>query len=294
MEITGLCTGAGRRDGVLHLELRSDQSKEPRPLEPGLELAFEIVGGRRCIGYRPPEATSLIPCPDHADALSAAQCPACFERAKIRQCLRCTGERCTNPERRPSCVQPENHAVYLASFGPGMLKVGVARWERRFERLAEQGARAALIVARDDGQQVRRMEAQIERAERGDQKIPDRRSPGEKLRGLTHPVTNEQLLAEIRERLPRLRLRVLGQWLKEPEELELPELPLLESPPRILAPKVGLRLRGKIFAVAGAILIVDLDTGERVALEVASLIGYQLRALAQEEVAGGQLALALA
>src|SRR5690606_17361353 len=121
-----------------------------------------------------------------------SQCPECFQRAVILPCLRCDGERCRNPARRPSCVRPKNHALYLCAFGPGAIKVGVARWSRRAHRVAEQGAREALIVARDDGQMIRRYERMVARSG-----IPDRLQPAERLRALAEPAEPDLLLGEL-------------------------------------------------------------------------------------------------
>src|ERR1035437_9835934 len=158
----GHLTGVGWREKKLNFELRTpDDKKSLVAVSVGDEVAIEVTRERSCIGYRAPDSGSLTPCPHGEKSISASQCLDCLTDAHILPCLRCTGERCANPLRRGDCVQPENHAVYLAAFGPGIFKVGVARWERRFERLAEQGARLALIVARDDGQQVRRVESQF-------------------------------------------------------------------------------------------------------------------------------------
>jgi hypothetical protein len=282
----GLITGAGLRDGRLHLELRAEQDKPLFELDPGDALAFAVNSTRTCIGARPPGASSLAPCPYQATHLNASQCDQCFASALMLPCLRCTGERCNNPARRSDCVRPENHAVYLASFGLGILKVGVARWERRFERLAEQGARAALIIARDDGQQVRRLEAQLRRAG-----IRDRIPPQEKLRALTRVASVTELERELQQALETTKLRTIGRWI-EPEGVSLPPAPLLKAQPRLLTPNKDFRLRGRIVAVIGQTLIIDSDTGEQVALEVTSLIGYQSRSLSEQEAGAGQLAMA--
>lgn len=286
----GHCTGVGWSEGSLSFELRDRDEKSQRELRSGDELAIELVGSRQCIGYRPPEGGSLLACPGGADNLSSAQCPDCFEQARILPCLRCTGDRCNNPVRRKSCVVPENHAVYLASFGPGVVKVGVARWERRYERLAEQGARAAIVIARDDGQQVRRMESQYRSFIDG---VEDRLSPTEKLTAYTLAGSPEKLRKELAEVFDLSKIRVLGQWLNTPEPVELPLLPVLPTAPRLLRPGAGFRLRGTVFALCGQAIIIDSDTGERVALEASSLAGYELRALHTSEQGEGQLTMAL-
>jgi hypothetical protein len=285
-----LCTGLGRRDDELHLELRSeDGGKLTRPLRIGDSFAVELHGARRCIGYRGPLSQSLIACPHQITGLGSHQCQSCLVAAQILPCLRCDGERCNNPARRKSCVQPQNHAVYLASFGPGMLKVGVARWERRQARLIEQGARAALIVSRDDGQQVRRTESQIRRFGR----VPDRLNVHDKLYGLTQAGTPATLGAEISATFIKLRRQVQATWLEQPESVALPQMPVLGCVPPLVAAAADLRLRGEIEAISGATLILASDSGERVAIDVDGLIGYTLRELEGDEAGLGQLALSV-
>jgi hypothetical protein len=287
--MNGHCTGVGWLDQQLNFEVLDDSGEKIlTSVSVGSEFAIELPFERRCIGYRAPDSQSLVPCPEHVLNTSSSQCADCFEKQQILPCLRCDGERCNNPARRNHCVQPENHAVYLASFGPGVVKVGVARWERRFERLAEQGARAAIIIARDDGQQVRRVESQFRFA-----KIVDRVQAQEKLRAYTQAGEVAKLRKELLNVYAMTKVRIIGQWLKEPEVIDLPTIPLFEHPPRLSTPHAGLRLRGKVSAVCGQLLIIASDTGETVALEATSLIGYDVRALADYEQGAGQLVLEL-
>ncbi len=284
--MNGLCTGSGWRNDALHLEIR-DQDKDLFPIAVGQELAFAIDGQRECLGYRPPSGgSSLIPCPEEVKGISASQCQECFARAVILPCLRCDGDRCRNPERRGSCVQPENHAVYLASFGPGIHKVGVARWERRQERVLEQGARAALIIARDDGQMVRRLEQAIRRIG-----IPDRITPGVKVSALTKRGDPGHLSEELLSALAGIRHRVRGKWIETPELLDIPEFSPLPHRPEIVQPGAGLALRGQVEAVIGQTIIISREEEELVAVEASALHGYRLRELRPDEGNSGQMAL---
>lgn len=284
--INGLCTGAGLRQGVLNLEIRSGDEKPLWSIEEGDEIAIALDSDRCCIGARPPGAKSLIPCPDHVKNISSSQCPQCFAGAQILPCLRCTGERCTNPPRRDECVSPGNHAVYLAAFAPDLLKVGVARWDRREERLREQGAIAGIVIARDDGQQVRRVEAQIRKMG-----IVDRVAPTVKLQALTQSYRQADLVNVLEESFTHLRHRIRASWLDEPEVLAF-ETPIIrDQPPRLLSPHQGMSVRGTVEEVIGRTIIINSDIGETVALESQAMIGYHLRSLDNDEVSLGQMAI---
>lgn len=280
----GLCTGSGWREDALYLELRGGE-KMLHPLRSGDPIEFVIDNERTCIGYRPPGGDSLLPCPDGALSGGSSQCATCFEKAVILPCLRCDGERCRNPERREICVQPRNHAVYLASFGPGLLKVGVARWNRREERVREQGALAAFVVAREDGQIARRVESSI--AKLG---IPDRLSPTAKLAALPLFQDHKQLEKEILEALEGIHYRVRASWTDHPERVELPK-PLVQTVPDLLRPERGLVVRGQVLDTIGQMIVLDPEVGQKQAIEASSLVGYNLRPPKSDEHGTGQMSL---
>jgi hypothetical protein len=285
--LTGTPTAAGLHAGELELTLRDAEHVEHRvALRVGDELALAVVSKRSCLGYRPPGAEGLVPCPEGATGM--AQCRGCFARSQVLPCVTCDGERCANPLRRRVCVQPENHAVYLASFGPGMTKVGVARWERRHERLAEQGARHALIVARADGQIARRIETELKRAG-----IADRWEVHLRLRGAAMAAATEELRGELLETLELLRPRVLSPLWREPEEITGPELPLMDGPPPLQRVSEGLTLRAVIVGTVGTVVLLDSHEGARIALDAKALVGHHLRQLSPTEPAQEQIGFGL-
>ena len=284
--IEGLCTGAGLREGVLNLEMRRGDEKLLRPIKVGDSISFAVVSKRSCIGSRPPGAKSLLPCPHNITDISSSQCPECFEGAKILPCLRCTGERCANPARREDCVQPDNHIVYLAAFSPDLIKVGVARFDRRRERLREQGAVAGLIIARDDGQQVRRFETSIRKTG-----IPDRIAPTIKIGALSQKYEEKDVRELLSQALVHIKGRLRASWLEDPEYLffDLPKV--RELPPKLIAPHFEMTQRGQVEEVIGQIMIIRSDIGQTIAIEAPSLVGYNLRSLEDNEKAEGQIAL---
>jgi hypothetical protein len=225
---------------------------------------------------------------------------------------------CSNALRRDRCVVADNHVTYLASFGPGIVKIGVARWNRRVERLAEQGARAAIILARDDGQQVRRLETfvkrhikvrQLTRDGLKDALIPDRLAPTTKLWAYTkravaqmdgesdeahHARETEMLLQEL-ERIAshEIRPRFDAKWTGEKDMVDLPRFALPAREPRLMSLRPHDRVRGTITSICGETIILNSDTGETVAMDAGSLVGYPLRSLTDSEHGEGQLSMSL-
>lgn len=272
-----LITGVGHDGGLPNLEVRLLENAEVKDIRPLPDrLAFTLSGARRCVGFRAPGAKSLHPCPDSALTSRASQCDACRQRALIIPCLHCTGLRCGNPERRPECVQPANHALYLASFGLGRIKVGVSRWERRRVRVQERGARAGIIVARDDGQMIRRLENTIHAFG-----IPDKTTAAEVLDGVGEGDP-KQLVGQLLSICDRLRMRLPDEkWLDTPEILELPVQKPFPRRPAVLRAHPGEAIDGPVYGIYGQTVVFERDGG-LLAVDLSTLVGFPI----VDEVAG--------
>ncbi|MFF4604026.1 DUF2797 domain-containing protein [Streptomyces sp. NPDC001339] len=115
----------------------------------GKRLAFAALGERRCLGVR--RAGRWIVCP-YAAVLDGAS-------AKD-QCARCAQlDRSRSVAADTMADDPRPYGVYLAYFGPGLLKVGITAVERGPARLVEQGAVAYAWLGRGPLMAARRTEA---------------------------------------------------------------------------------------------------------------------------------------
>lgn len=136
-----------RVDSHAALLLAEEGRVSVRRLTPGTELAYTL-GERHCAG--------AVDDTDHF-ACDTDDAPYCPEHTSRWPCARCRGD-CSKPIE--ACA--EEHAVYLAAFGPDTVKVGVTRAWRLETRLREQGAdRAALLRTVADGRIARQLEADI-------------------------------------------------------------------------------------------------------------------------------------
>ncbi len=98
---------------------------------------------RFCTGWHDLATTISYQCPD------SALLPKQYE-----QCHRCRAKTGFNPafynahsiSKQQAARNQLPHSLYLAHFGPGVIKVGITWAERGIKRLLEQGARCALIV----------------------------------------------------------------------------------------------------------------------------------------------------
>ncbi|MFH9251002.1 DUF2797 domain-containing protein [Streptomyces lydicus] len=107
-------------------------------LPAGKSLAFAARGERRCLGVR--RAGRWIVCPYDAvlDGASARdQCARCAQLDRSRSVAADT-----------MADDPRPYGVYLAYFGPGLLKVEITAAERGAARLVEQGAVAYAWLGR--------------------------------------------------------------------------------------------------------------------------------------------------
>ncbi|MFI6640317.1 DUF2797 domain-containing protein [Streptomyces sp. NPDC050504] len=157
------CAGGGWIDGRAVLRWRGGRVSS---LAYGKPLAFRVVGERRCVGARG------NPCPHGgapgdggprgavvAGRASQARCPEC---ARLDRAFSVAADGVPD--------DPRTYRVYLAWFGPGLVKVGITAEERGAVRLLEQGAVAYGWLGRGPLMAARRTE-ELLRAALG---VPDR------------------------------------------------------------------------------------------------------------------------
>ncbi|MFH8404452.1 DUF2797 domain-containing protein [Streptomyces sp. NPDC018019] len=99
-------------------------------LPAGKALAFAVTGERRCLGVR--RGPRWTPCPYAAVIDSGGARDQCADCARL--------DRSRSVAADTMADDPRTYGVYLAYFGPGLLKVGITAAERGAARLVEQGA----------------------------------------------------------------------------------------------------------------------------------------------------------
>lgn len=140
---------------------------------------------RRCVGWWLPKAGRRRPCPHNFEVAAAgpvAQCETCSAndpgRAFARDEIHDDGR---------------HHALYLAWFGPQLLKVGMTAVERGADRLAEQGAIAYTWVAAGPRPAVRHLEQRVSAA----RIAPQRRRRPEKVASWWSPSSADSRAGEL-------------------------------------------------------------------------------------------------
>ncbi|MFE1790791.1 DUF2797 domain-containing protein [Streptomyces sp. NPDC059525] len=249
------------------------------PLTYGQRLAFVAGGERHCLGVR--RAGKRTPCP------AGRTVPG---RAGSAQCPECAGlDRSFSVAADTNAADPRPYRVYLAWFGPGMVKVGITAEERGSVRLLEQGAVTWTWLGRGPLMAARRTE-ELLRAALG---VPDRIAYARKRAvraGLPAEAERAREVAEL-----YARAAALEGW---PESLErlgcvvtdhagpfgLAGLPVPARVVRELVPGAG--VVGVLVGAAGP----DLHFADGLVVDTRLLAGWELGAAPAGAVTDAPLA----
>ncbi|OVE84790.1 DUF2797 domain-containing protein [Natronolimnobius baerhuensis] len=227
------------RGSALVLTTADDDGFERQTLEAGTSLSYTL-GERHCAG--------VIDGEEHI-ACDRPSAPYCEFHTSTWVCARCTGT-CLKDEM--DCY--EDHAVYIAAFGPDTFKVGVTKLWRLETRLREQGAdRAAHIHTVSNGRIARELEAELAT------RLTDRVRTGPKIASLASPVDLEAW----ERTLESLETDVLERFSFE-YGLDLETQPVAET----LA-------SGTVVGVKGRVLVLE-RAGTTYAVDMRDLVGYEL------------------
>ncbi|MFF4390776.1 DUF2797 domain-containing protein [Streptomyces sp. NPDC001552] len=275
--MTWWCTGIRWKDGRPAIgwygEGRGERVSE---LAYGQRIAFVARGERHCLGVR--RAGKRTPCPT-ADTVPGragnAQCPEC---ARLDRSFSVAAD--TN------AADPRTYRVYLAWFGPGMVKVGITAEERGSARLLEQGAVAWTWLGRGPLMATRRTE-ELLRAALG---VPDRIAYARKRGVRAHLPTASERAREVAEL--HARAAALPGWPESLERVEcevvdhagafgLDALSGLPGPARVLTEMAsGGSVVGRLAGAAGP----DLHLADGLVVDTRLLAGWELTAPGDEAV----------
>ncbi|SBV03193.1 Protein of unknown function (DUF2797) [Streptomyces sp. Ncost-T6T-1] len=253
----------------------------------GAGLGFRAVGERHCVGARGNV------CPLGAVVPGRSTGGRCAECARL--------DRAHSVAADTMADDPRTYRVYLAWFGPGLVKVGITGEERGAARLREQGAVAFSWLGRGPLMAARRTEEVLRAALGVPDRIPYARKRVE--RGQL-PDTDERA-AEVAELYARATALEGRGW---PESLE--RLPLevvdqvgifgldrateAESGPVALPASVPVRavrelvdggvVAGRLVAAAGPDLHLAVAGGGVVVLDTRLITGWDLTAESGSDV----------
>ncbi|SNR63630.1 Protein of unknown function [Haloechinothrix alba] len=249
----GLCGGIRWRGANATLTVADESGYEHESaLEEGRPLRVRLGSSRFCVGVRQDDRRR---CP-HGNHIS--------RNTSETQCRSCAA---TDPGRaiaRDAVVDPRPFHLYLAWFGPGLLKVGITTVGRGHNRLAEQGALAFTWLAQGPHEVIREAERAIAAA----RLAPERRKRTTKLAGLWDLPPAARRRAEL-EAAYQQAVRC-GGWPSALEplpfhEVEHTEMFGLDRLPSTVADITTLTptcvLAGSVRTVVGTELVLDTDDG---------------------------------
>ena len=112
------------------------------PIGENFTLTFDTAE-RHCTGWRDITTGERFVCPTGSlvDA-KYEQCSACQKRTGFNPAFYHSSS--VSPQQETRNQEP--HLLYMAHFGPGVIKVGISHAQRKNSRLLEQGARSAIIL----------------------------------------------------------------------------------------------------------------------------------------------------
>ncbi|WP_256103739.1 DUF2797 domain-containing protein [Streptomyces sp. ODS05-4] len=243
-------------------------------LEWGRRVGFRVVGERRCPGARGNACPVAAVVPGRS---TGGLCPECARLDRAHSVAADT-----------AAGDPRVFRVYLAWFGPGLVKVGITAEERGGARLLEQGAVAYTWLGRGALMAARRTEELLGTA----LGVPDRVPYAAKRLARVGLAGEEQRASEVAE-LYGLAGRVEG-WAETLERLPMGVVDhgrvfALEAVRRIdgvVAELVdGGRLAGTLVAAAGPDLHLAADDGRALVLDTRLMTGWELTGAAGEGAA---------
>lgn len=248
-----------------------------KPRNNKITLKFD-TSQRYCVGWHDLETSQSFPCPD------IAATPKEYE-----QCHHCRNKTGFNPafynasniseQQRKRNSQP--HSLYIAHFGPNVLKVGITWAGRGIKRLLDQGARSAMVIKTYPNADIaRQYEAKIAKLPG----IAETLQVRAKNLLLDKPYDADLGKIELQNTLDRLN-QELGLNIQDAEHHSLDSYYLGDNPLKpgeithIDKDKI---ISGRCIGMIGSTLIAEQD-GVQFALPLSKLKGYRVTSSNQEE-----------
>ncbi|MFI8517349.1 DUF2797 domain-containing protein [Streptomyces sp. NPDC085481] len=234
----------------------------------GRVIGFRAVGERRCPGARG------NPCPLSAVVSGRSTGGLCAECARL--------DRVHSVAADTLADDPRPYRVYLAWFGPGMVKVGITAEQRGDARLLEQGAVAFSWLGRGPLMAARRTEEVLRHA----LAVPDR-IPYARKRAVRHSLPPADERARGVEELYGRAVGV-GAWAETLERLPcqvhdhvdvfgIGDLPAYDG--SVVELVAGGVVAGRLLAAAGPDLHLLDREGRHLALDTRLMTGWGLEAV---------------
>lgn len=250
-----------------------------KKLQIGDKISIEVCSDVRCAGSVRDE--KFRPCPQ--DSTGKAKCDYCRSREGTFVYTAFDGFDQSNITSEDLEKISGSHVVYLALFSRDLIKIGVARLERKIMRQLEQGSHVTLFVAQTpDGVSARQIETLLRK-----NGIADKIRADQKKDVLCPEISDEQAETILRNIIEQKICSIdeqphLQEFLLDPAEFQswkpVYGLDVVERSPKTfhsvtLAPDEW--VSGKIVAIKGQFLIIETPE-ELVSLCAKDLFGREI------------------
>jgi hypothetical protein len=221
-------------------------------------LSFKVLDKRVCIGSISLLDLSISPC-RHQKNLSGQkqkQCFVCSQKTGFQTCISCKGQSCESTSQDAISYCSHDHYVYLAYYPGDLVKVGTTAAVRKEQRLLEQGAEFAILVAKADGMDVRAIEKACSSLGYTQMVRKDY-----KFKTLLEKPDSDRAFTVLIQALEDIRLRLdlaLLNFFQEPELLNFSKnfnTALIEKLPKRVDISPGLDIFGDYVTVKGDVLV---------------------------------------
>ncbi|HEX8535160.1 MAG TPA: DUF2797 domain-containing protein [Allosphingosinicella sp.] len=252
----------------------------------GQTIALQRLRSRRCTGFYDLRTFAEFTCPSFRKLPEGGgtQCAECFRRSGFNPAFYNVLRSELSEQQQAYNLEP--HAVYLASFGQGLVKVGISNARRLRTRILEQGALAAAIVATvPDAYEARTIERRVSE-HLGLTEALTGRAKRLALRALTDPAEPMTSLEAALPGLERLRLpgatREIVGGIASAYGARSDDLGFLAEPIIDLSDTRPLAIGGVGRALVGSTLLVEHGRLGLTAVSLQRLVGHGVAQAAPE------------
>lgn len=216
------------------------------------EICLQVLTTRYCTGTYDAATKKYIPCPHQRQVKPSYQnCYPCFEAIGFNPAFYHMPKE--ELSLRQQAYNQEAHCTYLAYFGPGIIKVGIARHARVQKRWLEQGARAAVVLQiTPDAYQARELEERVSTTFR----IPERITRSQKKQLLNFPYSFSQAAASLSQRVQAIKKTLEPAAVPHPvQDLQAHYFSAVQPPTLLDADRRKQPIVGQVVGMVGDLLV---------------------------------------
>ena len=216
------------------------------------ELRLQPWAIRYCTGTYDAASKKYIPCPHQRQVKPPYQnCYPCFEAIGFNPAFYHVPQE--QLSLRQQAYNQAAHCTYLAYFGPGVVKVGIARHTRVQKRWLAQGARAAMVLqVAPDAYQARELEARISTTFR----IPERITSAQKKQLINVPYSFTQAAVTLSQRSQAIAQQLGMKAVNHPVQDLQPHYFSAAQPPTLLdADRRRQPIAGQVVGMVGDLVV---------------------------------------